>query len=120
MDATGEGASGNLEPVVQVGHPGRLHHIVFSPDKKYFLTSAYGSRGDDEILLWDANSGDKLRAFPIATHRLTPSFCLDGQAVVIGGNVWDIQTGKQRYVILDDNEVPTAVSISADTRHHHV
>lgn len=106
------------EPVVQIGHPSRMRATVFSPDGKQFLTMAYGSHVGrrEEIILWDAESGDKLRAFPADTHRLTPSFCLDGRAVVIGGNVWDLQTGKRRHAVLDDDESPTDVNLSVDGR----
>lgn len=106
----------NLEPVVQVGHSGSLRDIVFSSNNKYFLTTSHDQHSDEKVILWDANSGDKLRSFSAETHKLTPSFCLDSRAVVIGGNVWDINTCNRLYDILRDGEVPVAARVSTDTR----
>ncbi len=96
------------EPIVQVGHPRHIQHIVFSPDKQVFLTSAR------RVLLWDAVSGDKLRTFPPDAGRLKPQFALGGQVVVIGGNVWDRHSGVCRVKIVGDDQTPVGFRVATD------
>lgn len=113
----GKKDAAELEPVVQIGHPRPLRHVVFSPDRKCFLTAAQDHiRSDGGVMLWDVASGDKLREFAAVTHGLEPQFCLEGRAVVIGGNVWDVQTGRPLHTVLDADQVPRDARLSIDGR----
>lgn len=105
------------EPVVQIGHCRPLQHVVFSPDKSRFVTTARDYADcDDRVLLWDTATGDKLREFRAKTQRLKPQFCLDSRAVVIGGNVWDTATGRLLHAVLQDDESPMNFRLSGDGR----
>jgi WD40 repeat protein len=108
-----------FEPIVQIGHSRLLRHAEFSPDAKYLVTTAPSPTGivdNQEVILWDAASGEKLRSFAAETFGQTPHFCPSGQAILVGRKVWDLDTGKVRYAILGDDEVLIDVKVSADAK----
>jgi WD40 repeat protein len=105
------------DPVIQNAHVGPLEHIVFSPDRKVFLTTTRNnpdSLAEIPVMLWDSTTGDKLREFKLQGDIGQPRFCLGGRALVAGGKVFDIETGNQRWPITDEDSTFRAWAVSSD------
>lgn len=86
-----------IEPIVQVGHSNSINHVVFTPDDRYILSSGYS-----ESILWDVNTGKKLRSLP-AEYTLSQ----DGKTVFLKnfntdkkqiGSFQDLITGETQSV----------------------
>jgi WD40 repeat protein len=85
------------ELVLQTGHAQRVSSVAFSPDGKQVLTGS----GDGRAILWDAASGQQLRAFDGHTSGLfSVAFSPDGKQVLTGSGdgraiLWDAASGRQ-------------------------
>jgi WD40 repeat protein len=111
-------SAADLEPVVQIGHSGVLDDVVFSPDGKHMLTTKQRMHRDDraDAILWDVRNGERVRSFSGKRYHLKPVFCLDGRAVLLGKDIWEVETGKRLLTLLEETEAPRATAVSSDTR----
>ncbi len=93
-------------------------NIVFSPDGK-MLASGGGSDGGDNAYLWDADTGKRLRTFPVhpvSEHirKLTVmdvAFSPDGKMLAATGGehttlLWDVNTGQQIRALTEPIRIP--------------
>ena len=78
-------------------HTEEVHSVVFSPDGK--LLASIAESGDDTILLWDAQTGNLLRAITEETDIESIAFSPDSSTLASatwggGINLWDVDTTK--------------------------
>ena len=83
--------------ILRLPLPSLIYTASFSPDGKYILTGG----AEKDSLLWDAQTGKRLRDFPGSLAVLSPDdkyvFNVGGDKGWVGttGFVWDIQTGQE-------------------------
>lgn len=105
------------EPVIQIGHTVdrsqgvHVRHVVFSPTGRRLITE-----GGGEIILWDVQTGDRLRSFPSGKGVLAPVFCRQGLSIATGNHVWDIHDGRLRCRLFDDDAKANRLRVSRDGR----
>ncbi len=116
--------SGNLKtgkawaPVLTLTAPDKVMAISISPDGK--LLASGGT--DNNITLWDLNSGKKLKLLNqqggVNTHRL--NFSPDGLYLASSsGNtatIWQLKTGKANHIFYGHTNQVNELSFSADSR----
>jgi WD40 repeat protein len=101
----------------------RVTSVSFSPDGSVLLTSSAGalfSRATGEVKLWDAASGNELRAF--TGHRFgVGAACLsrDGRRVAAACHddtvrVWDAETGALRHTLKGHTSMVESVCFTPD------
>src|SRR6267154_896043 len=89
------------------GHSGGVMSAAFSPDGKRIVTGSY----DKTIRLWDAETGEPLRA-PLEGHEhwvSSVAFSPDGKRIVSGSydktiRLWDAETGEPLRAPLEGHE----------------
>lgn len=100
------------------GHTAAVVSTCFSPDGKYILSSSY----DKTIILWDANSGIRIRTFK--GHKgflLKAVFSPDGKRIASASydktiRIWDIKTGKSLHEYTGHTDNVYSVAFSPDGR----
>jgi WD40 repeat protein/uncharacterized caspase-like protein len=109
------------EVVLQIGHSGIVQCAAFSPTGTHVATFAgdiWGG-GCKEIILWDLQTGRKLRSFSGHTEPVTSlAFSPDGQKLLSGSRdetaiLWDVATGKQLQVFSTEHLI-NCVAFSPD------
>ncbi|UCG22827.1 MAG: WD40 repeat domain-containing protein, partial [Chloroflexota bacterium] len=83
------------------GHNAAVFNVDFSPDDQILATSG----GDNNILLWDLETGEMIGE-PLTGHTagaVSVAFTADGQRLVSSGadstvRVWDVESGQQLQV----------------------
>jgi WD40 repeat protein len=91
-------------PHILRGHGGAVFAVAFSRDGKWIISGS----GDQTARVWDATSGEELRAFKghgsqIGSIALSP----DGQRIVTGGGAVRISPDG-RFIEPTNEEDPTA------------
>lgn len=105
-----------LELVVQTGHTGAIHCVAWSADGRWVLTGA----DDTAAILWDAQTGEKLRTFSGPTSAVQGiALSADGNRALTGykqGNaiLWDVRTGNKLRTFARHEDELTSVALSAD------
>src|SRR2546421_20887 len=106
-------ADGKLELVVQTGHIRGVSAVAFSPDSKLALTGAE----DGTAVLWNATTGQKLRAFephPGPVYKLA----FNGKQVLTGSEdrvtLWEAATGKKLHALHLKDRAVGAVAFGPD------
>jgi WD40 repeat protein len=101
--------------MVQLGLPGNVRALAYSPDGRYFLANSYNA-----ALLFDVVSGRQLRSFQGHTDAVTSvAFSPDGNTVLTGSNdetsrLWDVRTGKELRRLEGQFGRVVAVEFSSD------
>ena len=98
--------------------------VAFSPDGKFFATGGLPhakATSPENVKLWDAASGDMVRAFPMPFEwEEALVFSPDGRLLVAGGyekmiRAWDAASGAERFTIRVPGSVKS-LSFSPDGR----
>src|SRR6266576_4641246 len=102
------------------GHSYVISSVAFSPDGKRIVSGSY----DDTIRLWDAETGEALRAPLEGQDRVTSvSFSPDGKYIVSGSDdktirLWDAETGESLRAPLGKHQGGVmSVAFSPDGKH---
>ncbi|WP_433791501.1 NACHT and WD repeat domain-containing protein [Actinoplanes sp. CA-252034] len=92
--------------------------VVFSPDGRYLASGALVPEG---VRIWDAATGELIRALPAAG---AVDWLPDSATVVAGGSAepralgfWDAATGRSIRTLPAGDGIVTALSVSRDGRH---
>ena len=110
-----------LSIVPQLGHPGQVTDIAFSPDGRFLATAS----NDRTARLWDVGTGVELKV--LRGHWSTVSsiaFSPDGSFVATASHdgttrIWDPVSGRQRMILVEEwapNTAVLAVFFSPDGR----
>ncbi|MBS2022459.1 MAG: hypothetical protein JST92_08620, partial [Deltaproteobacteria bacterium] len=81
-----------LETVPQLGHAKSIDAMAYSADGRYFV-----SADQERALVWEVRSGRLLRAIRHAgmmRRDRGAALTADGARLFVGGNVYDVRTGK--------------------------
>jgi WD40 repeat protein len=84
-----------LELVLQTGHNGEIHSVVYSHDGKYLVSES----NDATAKLWDVTTGAELRQFPSkAFQGRALAFSTDDKLLAVALRneiqIWEVSTGK--------------------------
>ena len=83
------------------GHKGPVQALAISPDSRFALSGSGQPNGDRTLLLWDLDTGTKIRQLgKTTTEVLAATFMPDGIHAVSGGadralRLWNVQTGEE-------------------------
>lgn len=110
-----------LSIVPQLGHPGQVTDIAFSPDGRFLATAS----NDRTARLWDVGTGVELKV--LRGHWSTVSsiaFSPDGRFLATASSdgttrIWDPVFGRQRMILVEEwapNTAVLAVFFSPDGR----
>lgn len=78
--------------VLNEGHAGDIKIVAASPDGKLAATSA----DDNRIVVWDIGTGRIVRRIEVADQYVkSVAFTGDGQRLLVGGDVWEIASGRR-------------------------
>jgi WD40 repeat protein len=100
------------------GHAGSVLTVAYAPDGKIL---ASGGDAQDDVILWDASTGQPLRQLPVYRPRHV-LFSPDGRALLTNGfsnfmQIWDVATGKELFKLRKAQpEVATSIALSPDGR----
>lgn len=103
-------------------HAGRVYALAFSPDGK-FIASGVGGCGpaDKPLKLWDAETGELLRAFDGAGDYVNSvGFSPDGKLLVSKGSedrairLWNTETGVLARTLTGHHDYVVSVTFSPD------
>jgi WD40 repeat protein len=104
----------------------RVTSVCFSPDGKRLTCATTGydfegrGRGDGEVKVWDAQTGQNLRSLALHTGRLNSvRFSPDGQRIATAGEdgtirIWDANKGQQLLTLKGHRGPVTCVCFSPD------
>jgi len=101
---------------IYTGHLGGVTSVAFSPDGKLALTGS----SDGTIRLWDAETGNQVRAFIGVSDKIrSVAFSPTGDLALSGGDdktvrLWDIDTGKEIKKLTGHSGAVNCVSFSPD------
>ncbi len=99
---------------LQTGHLDKVNSVAFSPDGRLLA-----SGGDDqEVKLWEVNTGTELRAFTTAAAVNSVAFDPGGTLLAAGGDtqpatVWEVASGR---VLFRFSELSSALAFSPNGR----
>ena len=119
------------ELVFPIGHSGYINSVAFSPDSQTILTGS----DDKKAILWDVQTGQKLRTLREDEGVKCVAYSPDGQTVFVGLNnhcsglrnedfsedtknsafLWNIQTGKRLQALEGYKVAIQAASFSPDS-----
>jgi WD40 repeat protein len=100
-----DAVSGQVLRTFVDGASGQILSAAFSPDGKYALSGSV----DENIRLWDVQTGVKLKQFVGHSDLITSvSFSPDGRHILSGGDastrLWDISTGEEMATMMEFDE----------------
>jgi WD40 repeat protein len=115
----------DIHPKIELplfNHGAVVSAVAFSPDGKYVLTGGNAITGGT-AQLWNAISGQKLHEFTGHTDLINygVAFSPDSKYILTGSidksiRLWDIQTGKEIYKLVEDRGVQS-VAFSPDGKY---
>ena len=102
---------------VLTGHSELVIRAAYSPDGKYVLTGSV----DHTARLWDAATGDEIKAFVVTSGIESIAFSPDNKYVAFGTSdgkvqIWDIVTGELVHEFAGHQGYVQGVSFSPDGR----
>jgi len=107
------------ELLLQIGHRAGICSVAFSPNGRQVVTAS----DDDTAILWDTETGTKLRVFQGHTNGVQAvAFSPNGRQIVTGSYdktaiLWDVGTGTNLRVFEGHIGIVTSVAFSPDGRH---